>query len=160
MSLVLNVGSGEELQADAVNIDIRPVADIQADARDLPYSTGSVDEVRAYDCLEHFTEFEFSDVLVEWHRVLKPGGRLVVRVPNMYRLAMMICTHADEKDGRIIDAIRNVYGGHKWGERGKFDRHEWGWTPVTLADTLLRHGFDVQRCDNAPNMTVQAVKRP
>lgn len=156
---ILNVGSGEVHDADAINVDIRPVADVQADVRDLPYLSNTVDEVRAYDVLEHLTEGEYSDALVEWHRVLKPEGLLRLRVPNLYSLAMMVCRHADETDGILLDVIRNLVGGHKFGERGEWDTHHWLMTPAILAFELNRHGFDLLSNDMAPNMTVTARKR-
>jgi len=53
---------------------------IQADARDLPFSESSFDIVICLDVLEHITE----DYLVasEIYRVLKPGGRFLISVPE------------------------------------------------------------------------------
>jgi SAM-dependent methyltransferase len=53
---------------------------IQADARDLPFSGSSFDIVVCLDVLEHIVE----DALVasEIYRVLKPGGRFLISVPE------------------------------------------------------------------------------
>lgn len=53
---------------------------VQADARDLPFSDSSFDVVICLDVLEHVAE----DGLVasEIHRVLKPGGKFLVSVPE------------------------------------------------------------------------------
>jgi SAM-dependent methyltransferase len=53
---------------------------IQADARELPFSESSFDIVICLDVLEHITE----DYLVasEIRRVLKPGGRFLISVPE------------------------------------------------------------------------------
>lgn len=157
MTLVLNVGSGEVHDLDAVNVDVRAVADIQADIRTLPYADHSVDELRAIDVLEHLPEQDYPDALAEWARVLKPGGRLIVRVPNMYALCVQIAARADQTSGAIESLIRNVYGGHKWPD---VDAHHWGWTPATLTYALHEHGFDVAVNDHALNMRVEAVRRP
>jgi SAM-dependent methyltransferase len=53
---------------------------IQGDARDLPFSESSFDIVVCLDVLEHIVE----DALVasEIYRVLKPGGRFLISVPE------------------------------------------------------------------------------
>ena len=53
----------------------------------LPYGDASVDEVRASHVLEHFPHGQTADVLKEWVRVLKPGGRLRVAVPDFGQAA-------------------------------------------------------------------------
>jgi SAM-dependent methyltransferase len=45
-------------------------------------ATGSVDVVVAFDLLEHFTKDELIPLVDEVHRVLRPGGRWIVHVPN------------------------------------------------------------------------------
>lgn len=61
----------------------------QLDARDLPYE-GEFDVVGAYDVLEHIAEDEAS--LVQIHRALKPGGVVVLTVPQH----MLLWGPADE----------------------------------------------------------------
>ena len=54
--LKLNLGCGTDHHQDCVNIDIRAVSgvDLICDIRELPYKPEEVDEIRAYDVLEHF----------------------------------------------------------------------------------------------------------
>lgn len=50
------------------------------DATRLPFATGCFDVVIASEVIEHITDDETA--LAEFHRVLKPGGRLAVTVPR------------------------------------------------------------------------------
>ncbi len=52
---------------------------IQMDARNIPFS-GEFDVIGAFDVLEHIEEDEL--VLEHMHRALKPGGMLLVTVPQ------------------------------------------------------------------------------
>jgi SAM-dependent methyltransferase len=52
-----------------------------ADAENLPIADGQADLVIATDVLEHAVCPE--KLLAEFHRVLRPGGQLVVTVPNL-----------------------------------------------------------------------------
>jgi SAM-dependent methyltransferase len=52
---------------------------VQADARDLPYQA-SFDAIGAFDVIEHIAEDEA--VLASIHRALKPGGIIIVTVPQ------------------------------------------------------------------------------
>ena len=44
--------------------------------------TGSIDVVVAFDLIEHFTRDELFPMVDEVHRVLRPGGRWIIHVPN------------------------------------------------------------------------------
>jgi SAM-dependent methyltransferase len=56
------------------------------DCRGLPgIATGSLDLVFASNFLEHFTVAEVEALLGDIHRVLRPGGRLVLLQPNYRR---------------------------------------------------------------------------
>jgi ubiquinone/menaquinone biosynthesis C-methylase UbiE len=53
------------------------------DARKLPLSDGSVDLACLIDVVEHLTPAELHVALTQIHRVLKPGGRVVIHtMPN------------------------------------------------------------------------------
>ena len=53
-----------------------------ADTRDLPFRDASFDAVYSMGTIEHFDETERA--VEEMARVLKPGGRAIVGVPNRY----------------------------------------------------------------------------
>jgi GT2 family glycosyltransferase len=76
-SIRLNLGCGYDHRDGYVNIDNR--ADVKPDLicdvlSGLPYDDNSVDEIRAYDFLEHIPIGETINVITEIWRVLKPGG--------------------------------------------------------------------------------------
>ncbi|MCK2215190.1 class I SAM-dependent methyltransferase [Actinomadura sp. ATCC 31491] len=57
----------------------RGISAVRADARALPFETGSVDLVTAFDVLEHIREDHL--VTEEIARVLAPGGHALIAVP-------------------------------------------------------------------------------
>jgi SAM-dependent methyltransferase len=86
--LRLNLGAGDDRRPGFVSVDLRAdVADIVGDVCKLPLPDEAACEIVACDILEHFPATRTEDILLEWRRVLAPGGRLTVRVPNMEVLA-------------------------------------------------------------------------
>jgi ubiquinone/menaquinone biosynthesis C-methylase UbiE len=52
----------------------------------LPYAGGTFERALCLDVLEHLTFPEQESALAELHRVIKPGGELLVTVPNLAHL--------------------------------------------------------------------------
>lgn len=52
----------------------------------LPYAAATFDRALCLDVLEHLTFEEQPRALAELHRVLKPGGELLVSIPNLAHL--------------------------------------------------------------------------
>lgn len=153
----LNVGAGDQRKDGFFSLDVRPdTSDVVASADRLPIADARVDEILASDLLEHFPASRTQSVLAEWRRVLRPGGLLTVRVPNLLALACLLVEHPETRP----DVIRNIYGGHRWGPQGAWDTHHTGWTPDLLHDELRAAGFAVVSDDGATNNTVRAVKAP
>lgn len=157
----LNLGCGDILWPGFVNIDLRADcgADLIADVRHLPFEDGSVDELQAFDVLEHFSKFETMPLLAEWHRVLRTDGILRLRMPNLHVLAVQLAYWHEHPGPRLDDLINNLMGGHRWGPNGAWDTHHWNFSPTSLTVTLDRAGFDMLSCDHQLNMTVEARKR-
>jgi SAM-dependent methyltransferase len=58
-------------------------ARVGGDAFQLPFQTGSVDAIWNVGVMEHFTAPAIDAMLREFHRVLKPGGRLLLFWPGV-----------------------------------------------------------------------------
>jgi len=77
----LNLGCCDERIDGFIGVDICEPADVIADLRERwPWDDSSVDEIRAFDILEHLPDKLHS--LNEAWRVLKPGGRFNIEVPT------------------------------------------------------------------------------
>ncbi|NQT04165.1 MAG: class I SAM-dependent methyltransferase [Planctomycetes bacterium] len=61
---------------------------IQADARELKFSENHFDKVISADFFEHLSYKDKVSVLQEIKRVLKPGGRAVIKTPNLRYLRL------------------------------------------------------------------------
>jgi len=81
----LNLGCSVTHLPTYTNVDVQEEVgpEVVCDIRELPFARDDeYDLVRASHVLEHFELRECYEVLAEWRRVLKPGGYLVVCVPN------------------------------------------------------------------------------
>lgn len=111
----LDIGCGPHAQPGWVPID----RDFGTEAYPLPdYADDSVDEIRASHVLEHFSTAEVGKVLCEWVRVLKPGGRIRIAVPD---LAWVARTYA-RTDGRLTTHERQQLMGYLMG--GQTDEND------------------------------------
>lgn len=97
----LDVGGGHARRGEfapdtvagrAVHVDIAPERrpDVQADAAALPFLEGVFDFVLCTEVMEHVVDPD--PILCELHRVLRPGGRLFLCAPFLYRI------HGDPDD--------------------------------------------------------------
>lgn len=57
---------------------------------DIPLEAESIDGIHNLGVMEHFTEKEIADILGEFHRVLKPHGRIVLFWPPKLGLTVMV----------------------------------------------------------------------
>lgn len=93
----LNLGAGESKKEGYVNLDWNPLAepDVAHDLNVIPYPfpDNSFDLVEASHVLEHLDK-PFA-IMKELHRILKPGGRLEIKVPHFSRGF----THAEHAHG-------------------------------------------------------------
>lgn len=81
----LNLGCGERKLNGWINIDIREEVnpDLLYDIeKGLPYKDNSVDDIRAWDFLEHISNEKKMFVIEEIYRVLKPNGIFEFFIPS------------------------------------------------------------------------------
>jgi len=138
----LNVGSGQRRftstpEVEWINIDkvSRPgmEPDVVKDGADTGWPDGSVDCFVLHHVLEHFGCGEADGLIKEAYRVLKPGGSLLVFVPDMKALAKRWL------EGGLTTQIymTNVYGAYMGNEE---DRHKWGYTCDSLRVSIEVNG--------------------
>ncbi|MGH2638665.1 MAG: class I SAM-dependent methyltransferase, partial [Rhabdochlamydiaceae bacterium] len=109
-----------------VRIDIvpNPFADYVMNAERMVFPNDSFEEVLMFECLEH-TENPLQ-VLREIQRVLRPKGKLVLSVPNVYYYRKFL----------------------RWFFKGELSasyEHIWNWSFFELKQLLARTGLQVEK---------------
>lgn len=124
----LNLGAGEKPLKNFINADLRLLegTDIVCDVRSLPFREGIFDFIHASDILEHLGRYECTPALLEWRRVLRAGGRIQIKVPNLQTIAMSLMSR--RIDG--YEAARLLFAQQNYPE----NLHKNGFTP----DSLMR----------------------
>lgn len=87
----LNLGCGDDIRPGYTNVDFRKtdasVLEADLSVFPWPFADNSADEIMMLDFLEHFPYGKTHQILMECHRVLRPGASLVVQVPDAEILA-------------------------------------------------------------------------
>jgi len=124
-----------------------PHVDHLGNANDLSrFPNCTFSDIYASHVLEHLDyQGELQATLKEWHRVLKPFGRLYVSVPDIDVLAKLLLA----KDQLTIDerfhVMRMIFGGHV----DAYDYHVVGLNEGFLQKFLGEAGFDaVKKVDS------------
>jgi SAM-dependent methyltransferase len=126
----------------------RMLVDVVSDAEQLPLATGSMDYLFSSHALEHCPNT--LGVLREWQRVLRPGGRLVLRLPHRDRTfdktrPLTTLQHHIEDEARQVDRRDETHWAefaahaiddfpHHW--KGEARRADGTWD----MDYIVRHG--------------------
>lgn len=152
----LNLGCGWDLRAGFVNVDLYDVVkpDVVSDLRRLRFlPRGHYDEIVAQDVLEHLPRLHTGPVLAHWSRLLRPGGTIFIRVPNLLVLGDIFRQRdwqAPEKQQELMHCLfgTQAYNG---------DFHLTSFTPVLLRDYLERAGFRVKRLEVVETWLLDAL---
>ncbi|MBV5347125.1 methyltransferase domain-containing protein [bacterium] len=105
MKYTLNIGCGDRTYIEypagyeCCNVDERRElrnVDVVCDVTNLSeFTNASFDYILASDILEHFPLKKTVDILREWCRVLKVGGNIEFRVPNLSAICNHYIGHGD-----------------------------------------------------------------
>ena len=135
---LLNLGCGWDKRPDHLNIDLHAFhePDLVADVRDLSmlpdaYYDGAV----AQDVLEHLKRVDGPVALREWARVIRVGGYLELRVPNLLGLAVLLSKRTSIEQQRQL--IQCLFGTQAY----TGDYHLNGYTEWLLRHELRAAGF-------------------
>lgn len=151
----LNLGCGDKKLPGYINIDYAAsrkgvVPDIIADLRSLSFKDGLVDEILSVHVIEHFYYWEARELLIEWSRVLKCGGKLVLECPNILTAARALLDDPEKASGIGKESSMSMwalYGDPNW--KDPLMCHKWGYTPASLQRLLLEVGFEHVRQEPA-----------
>jgi ubiquinone/menaquinone biosynthesis C-methylase UbiE len=112
--------------------------DEETDLKALPYLDNSVDEIQAIHLFEHFHRTDVEAYLAEWHRVLRPQGRLVMEMPSLDKIARLIV--GGETNIRLT--MFGLFGDPR--EASPLMLHKWAWSNAELESVLTEAGFAVE----------------
>jgi predicted SAM-dependent methyltransferase len=153
--LKLDLGGSSDPYApdEYTNVDLHGEPDVRADVADLPFGDDTVDAIWASHVLEHFAVADVPAVLAEWHRVLRPGCRAIIRVPNFDYVAKYWLTGPERAWAEAM-----VFGMQT--SPGEFVKS--AYTAGILRADLEAAGFEVLRVEmrwTHSQETLQAVAR-
>lgn len=138
----LHLGCGRKFIEGYIHVDLLEYdhIDYQCPVDDLSFAeSNSASLIYACHVLEHFGRQEIDGVLVEWFRVLKPGGILRVAVPDFAAVAV------EYMENQSIEDVTGLVCG---GQKDQYDFHKVIFDETYLAKKLQDAGFShVERYD-------------
>lgn len=156
----LEIGPGERRiqNFETVNIIKSKSTDYVSDTtKKLPFSDNTFNIVYASHVLEHTPWYLSEKTVKEWARVLKPGGKVEIWVPDSYKIAKAFVEGVERnnkdflKDGWFrFNEEKNI---NKWfsgrmfsygdglGTRGHFNYHLSAYSEEYLKELLKNSGF-------------------
>ncbi len=166
----LHLACGGDRWQDFVNVDLYPesegstdtsrigcVADVFADIRELGLPDNSVDEIFCSHALEHFPRWVGAELLADWLRMLKKGGRLHLETPDFWRSVLWLFHPRRQK--RKLG--RDMFYGNQWDELD-YETHRYLWTARELKEILVLVGFSSAEVNHAslthqPGRDIKAI---
>jgi len=131
-NLCLHLGCGWKHFDGYVNVDLRitDATDVICSIIDLPWPDNSAAVIESYHVIEHISHQKIRNALKEWHRVLKPRGRLVLECPHFDKAVQ---EYLSGNENRLM----NIFGQ----QRFDGDIHLYGFNPERLTRLLEEIGF-------------------
>lgn len=130
----LNLGAGSKVVPGYLACGLEDHHDIRCDFRSIPVPDGSIDEALCIHVLEHVYRWECAETLREWRRILRPGGLLVIEMPDLIKCCRNVVDGKAEAMG-----IRGLYGDQTL--RDPLMCHRWLYTEPEVMAELRAAGF-------------------
>jgi predicted SAM-dependent methyltransferase len=174
--LRLHIGCGANPLAGWVNIDRvarAPGVTTDIDPAALPYADGSVDAVLAEHVFEHFSFAEEGEVWRELARVLRPGGTLVIEVPDFeWVCATFLAAQDDWREFYLVGHADHYAGcgrslDQRWGilqtmffgnQNGAGQFHRSAYTEAKLRSIARMLAFETVSVETVFNKGGQALR--
>ena len=135
----INLGCGNDIRPGYINVDKynnTGAVDYNWDLAKLEVEDGSVDEIYTSHVFEHVPINEVYGVLEEWERALRPGGKIVMRLPN---LETEVKIWLNTPDDRKWFEVHRIFGSQSHEGNTHFNGHN----PESLKALIERFNFKV-----------------
>lgn len=109
----LNLGCGQSYHVDWTNVDFISTNEyvLQHDLLNgIPYRNNTFKVVYHSHVLEHFSRVDGEQFMKECYRVLQPGGRIRIAVPDLQRIAEEYL----EKLSKALEGHQNAVWDYEW----------------------------------------------
>jgi len=150
----INLGCGNDIRAGYINIDRynnTGNVDLSADLTALPFKKESLDEIYLGHVFEHISINDIYEIVNGWKMLLKPNGKLVIRVPN---LEHEVRTWLESGDEEKWSSIHNIFGS----QSHPGNSHLCGFNAGSLKSFLERFNFDVETLEERNNGFGEEIK--
>lgn len=140
MSRRLHIGGTVKTDGwEVLNANPAPYVDHVCNANDLSrFSDNTFNDIYASHVVEHLDyKDELKNTLTDWNRVLVPGGKLYISVPDMDVLARMFINKSLLGVNERFFVMRMMFGGHV----DKYDYHAVGLNEEFLSEFLKVSGY-------------------
>jgi hypothetical protein len=130
----IEIGGGENpLHPEYEQVDIRklPKVKYNNDARALPFPSNSLNKIVSCYMLPCLNKHEAERALREWWRVLKPGGKLELHVPDIDKVMKMFISTQNE------EILNEIYGS----QDDELSSFAYGWSFQSLERLLSKVNF-------------------
>jgi len=161
----LNIGCGGKVMEGYVNCDIfeGPTVDEVFSMDEIPYEDGTISGIHSEHSLEHVGYAKIYKTLDEWSRVLKPGGELLLKIPDVDLCCKSLI---ESKNPKYREWYKfTIYGYQKAlaQEEDEAQYHRWGFNKDDIRHELESRGFIIDYLENydgydTPSIGLRAIK--
>jgi GT2 family glycosyltransferase len=142
-NIKLNIGSGGIEHKGYLSVDLYDRrANIIMDVTKLDFPENSVSEMMAIHVFEHLNPYHCLDILKRWNKILKPGAKLIMEMPDIEALCKSFLAG---NTGQRYGTLNAVYGSVNTTGEGDPSNitspHLYGWWKQSLWDHLANSGY-------------------
>ena len=113
--------------------------------RKFPLSDSRFDTILCWETMEHLN-FNPVPFVRELHRVLKPGGRVCITVPNKASFQNVAGLLAGRGEKALIESYYTFENSESGGKKAFYGFHWREYSAMELSSLFSRAGFHVQSC--------------
>jgi len=142
-NIKLNLGSGGVHIDGYLSVDLKDKrTHILMDACKMTFKDNSVSEIIASHLFEHISPYKALDTLVHWKKILKPGCKLIMEMPDIEALCKAFINANKEQRYGFLNCVYGAVNTTSEGEQSDITSpHLWGWYPEILFDLMSQAGF-------------------